>query len=150
MIRFYLAGVLVGLLLSAVLLSCAANAADYSFERGDVVSIYDGDTFYLRLPSCTSQIPSLCARAGVRLRGIDAPEMRATCPLEAQKGRAARERLRELLDYGHRMQLRNVGREKYGRLLADLEIDGRDVGERLIAEGLARPYHGGTRQSWCR
>lgn len=39
-------------------------------------------------------------------------------------------------------------RNRYGRLLATIRVDGRDVGEVLVAEGLARPW-GGRRASWC-
>ncbi len=41
-------------------------------------------------------------------------------------------------------------RDKYGRTLATLTANGRDVGDVLIGEGLARPYHGERRKSWCR
>jgi endonuclease YncB( thermonuclease family) len=35
-----------------------------------------------------------------------------------------------------------------GRLLRNLAVDGKDVGQALIAAGLARRYGGGKR-SWC-
>ena len=39
--------------------------------------------------------------------------------------------------------------DRYGRLLAWLMLDGRDVGRVLISENLARPYDGGQRMAWC-
>ena len=36
----------------------------------------------------------------------------------------------------------------YGRKLRNLAVDGRDVGDVLVSEGLARPY-GGGRRGWC-
>jgi len=39
-------------------------------------------------------------------------------------------------------------RDVYGRLLRNVSVNGRDVGEALIADGLARAYAGG-RRSWC-
>jgi endonuclease YncB( thermonuclease family) len=39
--------------------------------------------------------------------------------------------------------------DRYGRTLASVTVNGRDVGEILIGEGLARPYQGGRRGSWC-
>jgi endonuclease YncB( thermonuclease family) len=39
-------------------------------------------------------------------------------------------------------------RDVYGRLLRNVRVNGRDVGETLIAEGVARAYAGG-RRSWC-
>ncbi len=40
-------------------------------------------------------------------------------------------------------------KDRYGRTLATVSVDGQDVGEILIAEGLARPWTG-HRQPWCR
>jgi endonuclease YncB( thermonuclease family) len=39
-------------------------------------------------------------------------------------------------------------KEKYGRTLVDLICDGKDVGEMLIAKGLAREYDGGHKEGW--
>ena len=40
--------------------------------------------------------------------------------------------------------------DKYGRVLARLEVDGEDVATLLIAEGHARPYDGRSRRAgWC-
>ena len=36
-------------------------------------------------------------------------------------------------------------RDKYGRTLASVEVTGVDIAQTLLAEGLARPYEGGTR-----
>jgi hypothetical protein len=36
-----------------------------------------------------------------------------------------------------------------GRVDADVIVDGRPIAAVLVAEGLARPYTGGARQSWC-
>ena len=39
--------------------------------------------------------------------------------------------------------------DRYRRPLGDLVIDGVNVRETLISEGLARPYNGGYRKGWC-
>ncbi len=39
-------------------------------------------------------------------------------------------------------------RDVYGRLLRNVSVNGRDVGEALISDGVARAYAGG-RRSWC-
>ncbi|PAP96113.1 thermonuclease family protein [Mesorhizobium wenxiniae] len=39
-------------------------------------------------------------------------------------------------------------KDRYGRTLATIEVDGRDVGDILIGEGLARPWTG-KRRPWC-
>jgi endonuclease YncB( thermonuclease family) len=39
-------------------------------------------------------------------------------------------------------------RDVYGRLLRNVQVNGRDVGETLISDGVARAYAGG-RRPWC-
>ena len=38
--------------------------------------------------------------------------------------------------------------DRYGRMLATISVNGRDVGDMLISENLARPWEG-KRRSWC-
>jgi len=48
------------------------------------------------------------------------------------------------------VQLMLVEPDKFaGRVDADVIVDGRPIAAVLVAEGLARPYTGGARQSWC-
>ena len=49
------------------------------------------------------------------------------------------------------IELKNIKDDKYlGRIDANVILpDGRDVGDILIKEQLARPYNGGKRHSWC-
>ena len=47
------------------------------------------------------------------------------------------------------IEISKVKFDKYGRDLIVLSIDGKDVASEMIARGIARPYHGGKRQSWC-
>ena len=71
-----------------------------------------------------------------RLAGIDAPE-RGTL-----NGAAAKAFLASILpDYPTEANL--LGKEKFGRVLVMLADErGRDVGEQLIARGLAKPWDG--------
>ena len=48
------------------------------------------------------------------------------------------------------MTLSSIDRDEdvYGRKLREVAVDGRDVGDTLISEGLARAC-GGGRRSWC-
>lgn len=36
-----------------------------------------------------------------------------------------------------------------GRVLGKVSVNGRDLGEALVAAGLARLYSGGKRTAWC-
>jgi endonuclease YncB( thermonuclease family) len=85
-----------------------------------------------------------------RLLGFDAPETRfAKCDAERELGKLAKERLQELLATSEVRVIESGKRDRYGRTLAQLTANGHDVGEILIGEGLARPYHGERRASWC-
>ena len=110
-----------------------------------VLLVTDGDTFRARVEIW----PGIETVTAVRLRGIDTPELRGKCQAEKDKAIAARERLRTLLAAGP-VQLSQVEPDKFaGRVDATVTVNGRELGQVLVLEGLARPYAGGTRQGWC-
>jgi endonuclease YncB( thermonuclease family) len=85
-----------------------------------------------------------------RLMGFDTPEIfHAKCDAEFELGMAAKKRLEELLASGEVRVIESGRIDKYRRTLARVEVNGRDVGEILIGEGLARPYKGERCKSWC-
>jgi len=48
------------------------------------------------------------------------------------------------------IELRNMQRGKYFRIVADVYADGQSVGEGLVREGLAVVYDGGKKiKDWC-
>ena len=100
----------------------------------DPKTVIDGDTFYV----------------SVRLLGIDAPEEgnRAKCDQERALAKRAEDRMKELLHGRVTLDVRGV--DPFGRLLATVRLqDGRDVGQVLLDEDLARPYQEGQRPNWC-
>ena len=122
-----------------------------------VVSVIDGDTLEVRVHIWLGQ--DLNTR--VRLAGIDAPELKGKCDREKDLARRARAYLLARLDPAEagvgamagagEVRLREVRYGKFaGRVLARVEtLDGTDLGQGLIAAGLARPYDGRRRASWC-
>lgn len=118
--------------------SPASKAASKGSIRASAVRVVDGDTIEFGGQS-------------IRLLGFDTPETYyADCPAEKARGDAATARLRQLIRGAGSLQLflRNE-RDRYGRGLGRLLVDGHDVGEVLISEGLARRYNGGQRGGWC-
>lgn len=65
--------------------------------------------------------------------------------------RQARAATQAALDRAGSVTLRPYerSRDRYGRTLAYVVVDGRDLGELLVAQGLARRWTGRC-QSWCR
>lgn len=86
-----------------------------------------------------------------RIANIDTPEIgsSARCQGERQLGEAARRRVRDLLAGADAISFEDTGRtDDYDRIVARVSIDGRDLGDALVAEGLARAWEG-RRQPWC-
>ncbi|MBR0968054.1 thermonuclease family protein [Bradyrhizobium diazoefficiens] len=111
----------------------------------DVIRTIDGDTFLARMHQRDGR--DLVAR--VRLRGIDAPEMKASCQDELDKAEAASDALRNLLGQGG-VTIFNLGQDKYGRVLADVATRRTaNVSAALLAGGYVRSYNGGHRDGWC-
>ena len=99
--------------------------------------VMDGDTFYLQ-------------GEPIRIADIDAPETHPPrCTQEAELGRRATWRLREILN-AQPFEIRAYERDRdmYGRKLRIVASGGQSVGGKLVAEGLARPWTG-KRQPWC-
>src|SRR5689334_2563713 len=112
----------------------------------EVVRVVDGDTFEARVKVW----PGMEAVTRVRLRSVDAPEMKARCEDERAKAIAAKDALTQMLQEGA-VGLANVSQDKYGgRVDADAStVNTADVGEALAMRGLSRRYDGGRRLSWC-
>lgn len=107
-----------------------------------VTRVIDGDT-----------IDMACHGIGpfrARLAGFDTPEtFEPGCTAEARAGAAATDRLRTLVRQAATVEAQIGNRDRYDRRLVVLRLDGREVGQTLIAEGLAVPYSGGRRIDWC-
>ena len=112
----------------------------------EVLRVLDGDTFEARVHLW----PGLDVTTRVRLRGIDAPELKARCAEERSKAEAARDALKAMLDQGG-VGITHVMLDKYGgRVVADASTYRTpDVSAALLNAGLARRYAGGRRETWC-
>lgn len=115
-------------------------------HRVDVIRTIDGDTFEARVHLA----PGLDPTTRIRLRGIDAPELKASCPQESQMAEAAAGALRSLLGHGD-VAISNIGPDKYSeRVVADVETRrGGNLSTAMIAAGHVRSYGGGHRNGWC-
>ena len=137
------------LVLLILLPSAALSASDRSSRRtpiegpveADLISVVDGDTLLVE----ARPWPQHSVTVLVRIRGIDAPELKAKC--ETARRAAIRAKAR-LADLAHgRIRLTNIAGDKYfGRVVATVstgEIE--DIGSSLLAQGLVRAYDGGHR-----
>ncbi|WP_062209343.1 thermonuclease family protein [Aureimonas sp. AU12] len=111
-----------------------------------VVKVRDGDTVEVE----AFIWPLQTVTVAVRLRNVDAPELKGDCEAERAAARDARDRLVALVGAGP-VRLTHIAGDKYfGRVLADLAgPDEPDIGKRLLREGLVDAYDGGRRRDWC-
>lgn len=109
----------------------------------EVVRVVDGDTLLVNARPWPQQIVEVY----VRLRGIDAPEIRSSCETTRSAGKRAQDAL-ESLTSGRVVHLSNIDGDKYfGRVLADVLMeDGTNVSTYLVTQGLALGYDGGKRK----
>jgi micrococcal nuclease len=135
--------------LLVLLLSIPALASKTTFGNvtvSAVTTIYDGDTFTATIDSWP---PLIGKSISVRIHGIDTPEMRGKCRQEIELAREAKKATVEMIRAAQVIELRNMRRDKYFRILADAYVDGESIGDTLIGRGLAVPYKGGKKIDWC-
>ena len=114
----------------------------------EVTSIYDGDTFRVNIEGWPDIVGK---RIVVRINGIDAPEMRGKCQEEKRLALQAKQFVVEKLRDAKTIEIRNMRRGKYFRIIADVFVDGKDLGEEMKAKHYAVEYHGGHKKmDWCR
>jgi endonuclease YncB( thermonuclease family) len=108
--------------------------------------VVDGDTLAVRVTIWLQQD----IRVLVRVRGVDAPEIRGRCESEKSRAAAATAELARLVADGPVILTAIEGDKYFGRVVADVATrEGGNVGAALLAAGVARAYDGGARQSWC-
>lgn len=96
--------------------------------------VVDGDTIWVR-------------REKIRLLGINAPEMNGSCPRERTLAIQARDALKRSIS-GQAFTIERNGTDRYGRTLATIRVNGEDVGDGLISQGLAHQWRG-YKEEWC-
>ncbi|MDH4943529.1 thermonuclease family protein [Sulfurimonas sp. C5] len=113
----------------------------------EVTSIYDGDTFRANIKDYPKVVGY---RMSIRINGIDTPEMKGKCSQEKDLARKAKQVTVSMLRSAKVIELRNIKRGKYFRLLADVYADDVLIADELIKKGYAIRYNGGTKIDWCK
>ena len=124
-------------LIALVLVAGSASAIERCGSGPRVTCVVDGDTIWLDGEK-------------TRMQGYDTPEpITDICggDFERQLARRASDRLIALLNGGN-ITIERFGQDRYGRTLATIRANGIDVGDTLIAEGLARHWPDGP-EFWC-
>lgn len=117
-----------------------------TFENAQIASVYDGDTFKINL-NCSMSV--FCEKVPVRVRGIDCPEIKGKTEREKRLAQKAKAFTKDLLSRGE-VNLSNCGRDKYFRLLCDVDVNGQNLAQELLKRKLAYRYDGGTKSKQFR
>jgi len=114
----------------------------YTYEA-TLIKIIDGDT----IDAMVDLGFNMWIEIRIRLNGIDTPEIRTRDLEEKAKGFVAKKRLTEVLrSHSNKFIIISHGRDKYGRCLGEIMVEGNSVNQLLIDEGLAIPYDGGKKK----
>ena len=111
-----------------------------------VISVYDGDTLRVNIDS----FPDIVGKnIRIRIKGIDAPEIKGKCQKEIDLAVMARDYLRNAINKSNQIELRNIERGKYFRIVGELYIDGQNISNNLIEKKLAYYYNVGRKKDYC-
>lgn len=112
----------------------------------EVITVYDGDTFRVNIDEFP---PIIGENIAIRILGIDTPEIKGNCQRERQLAIKARDFTRKYLNSGSVISLTDLKRDKYFRILANVYIDGKNLGDALLMQNLAVVYLGKKKFNWC-
>lgn len=121
-----------------------------TFRCVKYIKNYDGDTVTVEIPEVH---PVIGKNISVRVLGIDTPEKNGTKPCEKAKARDAQRLVENLMKKAKHIELKNVDRDKYFRILAEVWVDNQSLADLLVKNKLAYPYNGGRKPSsisWCK
>ena len=123
----------------------ANESESYTIEK--IISVYDGDTFRADIRG----LPDIIGKnIAIRILGIDTPEIKGKCEEEKIVAIKARDFSRKVLFNAKTITLKNLKRDKYFRLLADVYFDDIDLANALLVNNFAVKYSGKKKSSWCK
>jgi len=124
------------------IVSIQAKTYEDKITNFTIIKVRDGDTFVIKINDTYDVFGEEIA---VRIRGIDTPELKDEREEIRKIAELAKEELENLFKNAKTIELYNLGRDKYFRLLASVKVDGVDVAKYMIKKGLAKEYDGGKK-----
>ncbi len=126
----------------------AFASSNYGDVQATFIKNYDGDTITVNIAGYP---PIIGKKISIRVNGIDTPELRTKSPKEKQLARTAKRLVKSLLKNAKSIELKNIKRGKYFRIVADVYYDGKSLADILIKNKLAVIYDGGTKtKDWSK
>lgn len=133
---------------STKLYATECEHTEKSFRCLQYLGNYDGDTITFHIPNVH---PLLGDAVKIRINGIDTPEIRGSRPCEKELAIYTRDFVASLLNEARSIELKDVKRGKYFRIIGELWFDGTNLKSILLRKKLAIPYDGRKKTSydWC-
>lgn len=125
---------------------CSHDAT--TFRCVKYIRNYDADTITFDIPNVH---PLIGKHIAVRVRHVDTPEIKGKLPCEKEAARTAKRLIENILKHAKRIDLTDVAKDKYFRILADVVADGKPIKDVLLKNNLAYIYEGKTKKklNWC-
>jgi len=119
-----------------------------AFRCVKYIKNYDADTITFVIPNIH---PLLGKNISIRVMGLDTPELRTKDKCEKSLGYIAKSIVTKIFQKAKRIDLINIKRGKYFRIVADVIVDGKSLTTTLLNKRLAYRYDGGTKKkiNWC-
>jgi micrococcal nuclease len=119
-----------------------------NFRCVEYLRNYDGDTITF---SISDLHPLLGEEITVRVMGVDTAEKATHDLCEKEVAKIAQAYVQKKLEKAHRIDLVDVSRGKYFRIIADVIYDGHSLAIELLRKKFGEQYDGGTkpRIDWC-
>lgn len=143
------------LLATAVMLAASHSVQAQTYGNLNNVEFlynYDGDTFNVNIDGVH---PIIGQSIPIRVAGIDCPEIKGLCQEEIDLAQEAKVFTENLLKSATNIDLINIGRDKYFRIDADVQltINGQKVNlmTELLSNNLAVKYSpfDESKPNWC-
>lgn len=119
-----------------------------NIENVQYIRNYDGDTITITI----NNIPPVFGHeVGVRVNGVDTPEIRGKTNCEKTLAKEAKNFVNIEVETATHIDLVDVARDKYFRILANVSYIGKDLSLELLNNHLAVSYDGGKKEmvDWC-
>lgn len=145
------------LVLALLAVAIVWNGAEepWSSSPPPAPTLRSGDTFDGRYAVLIDSNIIGIGQERIRIANIDAPEsFNPRCSEERVAGLKVKERLAQVIRV-EKVGIRREGQDADGRTLARIAVNGQDLGDLLIREGLVLPWHDGPEartagaRHWC-
>jgi len=132
-------------LFTILFLSPVYAVQDYgNITVSNVGTVIDGDSFKVDI----DQWPAIVGKSiTIRINELDTPEMRGKCSYEKKLAREAKQFLVSKLRSAKVVELKNIRRGMYFRVIADVYIDKKPFIKMIESQRFYSRY--GDKRDWC-